>query len=223
MHNMLSQQKSIVNAMAMNDDDVIFTGGDNGSMCFWDYKSGHCFQKEKALVQPGSLEAECGIYASTFDVTGSRLITCEADKTIKMWKEDTDATPESNPILPFAPRQTFVEVENMINVHYITGVALFYTTLSSEFVMLFRFLLLFEPFLMIGKHLHRVVIGTSEFRETFRIDARLFLMKISAPLLINPQAACMWSPRMALCRGVSPSVSCAFTSAPASKSFHYRK
>jgi pleiotropic regulator 1 len=103
MHNMLSQQKSIVNAMAMNDDDVIFTGGDNGSMCFWDYKSGHCFQKEKALVQPGSLEAECGIYASTFDVTGSRLITCEADKTIKMWKEDTDATPESNPILPFAP------------------------------------------------------------------------------------------------------------------------
>lgn len=63
----------------------------------------------------------------------------------------------------------------MINVHYITGVALFYTTLSSEFVMLFRFLLLFEPFLMIGKHLHRVVIGTSEFRETFRIDAALVL------------------------------------------------
>ena len=35
--------------------------------------------------------------------TGSRLITCEADKTIKMWKEDTEATPESAPILPFAP------------------------------------------------------------------------------------------------------------------------
>ena len=108
MHNMLSQQKSIVNAMAMNDDDVIFTGGDNGSMCFWDYKSGHCFQKKSARAT-GSLEAECGIYASTFDVTGSRLITCEADKTIKMWKEDTDATPESNPILPLLPRQNIRE------------------------------------------------------------------------------------------------------------------
>jgi len=31
------------------------------------------------------------------------LITCEADKTIKMWKEDPDATPEHNPILPFEP------------------------------------------------------------------------------------------------------------------------
>ncbi|CAL54946.1 G-protein beta WD-40 repeat [Ostreococcus tauri] len=103
MHNMLSQQKAIVNTLSMNDDDVIFSGGDNGSMCFWDYKSGHCFQQEKALVQPGSLEAECGIYASTFDLTGSRLITCEADKTIKMWKEDVNATPESNPILPFEP------------------------------------------------------------------------------------------------------------------------
>ena len=101
-------------------------------------------------------------------------------------------------------------------MYHITGVALFYTTLSSEFVMLFRFLLLFEPFLMIGKHLHRVVIGTSEFRETFRIDAALVLDENIVPLLINPQAACMWSPRMALCRGVSPSVSCAFTSAPAS-------
>jgi pleiotropic regulator 1 len=103
LHNMLSQQKAIVNTLAMNDDDVIVSGGDDGSMCFWDYKSGHCFQKEKAIVQPGSLEAECGIYASAFDVTGSRLITCEADKTIKMWKEDPDATPEHNPILPFEP------------------------------------------------------------------------------------------------------------------------
>ena len=103
MHNMLTQQKAIVNTLAMNDDDVLVSGGDNGSLYFWDYKSGHCFQKQKALVQPGSLEAECGIYASSFDITGSRLITCEADKTIKMWKEDATATPESHPILPFEP------------------------------------------------------------------------------------------------------------------------
>lgn len=34
----------------------------------------------------------------SFDITGSRLVTCEADKTIKMWKEDETATPDSHPI-----------------------------------------------------------------------------------------------------------------------------
>jgi len=34
----------------------------------------------------------------TFDQTGSRLITCEADKTIKVWKEDEDATEETHPV-----------------------------------------------------------------------------------------------------------------------------
>merc|ERR1712224_1091460 len=33
-----------------------------------------------------------------FDQTGSRLITCEADKTVKIWKEDEEATPETHPI-----------------------------------------------------------------------------------------------------------------------------
>ena len=32
------------------------------------------------------------------DMTGSRLITCEADKTIKFWKEDETATEQSHPI-----------------------------------------------------------------------------------------------------------------------------
>lgn len=77
--------------------------GDNGSMWFWDWASGHCFQQSETQVQPGSLESESGIYASTFDHTGSRLITCEADKTIKMYKEDENATPENAPGLPFRP------------------------------------------------------------------------------------------------------------------------
>lgn len=46
----------------------------------------------------GSLDSEAGIYACTYDMTGSRLITCEADKTIKMWKEDESATPETHPL-----------------------------------------------------------------------------------------------------------------------------
>ncbi|KAF7146305.1 hypothetical protein RHSIM_Rhsim04G0224200 [Rhododendron simsii] len=98
MHNMLSQQKTIINAMAVNEDGVMVTGGDNGSLWFWDWKSGHNFQQSQTIVQPGSLDSEAGIYASSYDVTGTRLVTCEADKTIKMWKEDENATPETHPL-----------------------------------------------------------------------------------------------------------------------------
>ena len=35
---------------------------------------------------------------------GSRLITGEADKTIKIWKEDPDATAESHPVNYEPPR-----------------------------------------------------------------------------------------------------------------------
>ncbi|XP_057534218.1 protein pleiotropic regulatory locus 1 [Amaranthus tricolor] len=98
MHNMLSQQKTIINAMAVNEDGVMATAGDNGSLWFWDWKSGHNFQQAHTIVQPGSLDSESGIYALSYDVTGSRLVTCEADKTIKMWKEDDTATPETYPL-----------------------------------------------------------------------------------------------------------------------------
>ncbi|KAH9606699.1 hypothetical protein KSS87_003644 [Heliosperma pusillum] len=98
MHNMLSQQKTIINAMAVNEDGVLATAGDNGSMWFWDWKSGHNFQQAQTIVQPGSLDSEAGIYALSYDITGTRLVTCEADKTIKMWKEDETATPETHPL-----------------------------------------------------------------------------------------------------------------------------
>ena len=94
----LSGHNSIVNTVCTNAADVLVSGGDDGSLHFWDWKSGHCFQQEQARVQPGSLDSEAGIYASCFDVTGSRLFTCEADKTIKVWKENASATPETDPI-----------------------------------------------------------------------------------------------------------------------------
>ncbi|KAK1293162.1 Protein pleiotropic regulator PRL2 [Acorus calamus] len=53
MHNMLSQQKTIINAMAVNEDGVMATAGDNGSLWFWDWKSGHNFQQAQTIVQPG--------------------------------------------------------------------------------------------------------------------------------------------------------------------------
>ena len=58
--------------------------GDNGSMTFWDYATGTPFQNMEDIPQPGSLEAEAGLFCSTFDMTGTRLITGGADKTIKV-------------------------------------------------------------------------------------------------------------------------------------------
>jgi len=60
-------------------------------MSFWDWKSGYNFQRLQVAVQPGSIDSEAGIFASAFDKSGSRLLTCEADKTIKVYKEDEAA------------------------------------------------------------------------------------------------------------------------------------
>ncbi|KAK9809212.1 hypothetical protein WJX72_011496 [[Myrmecia] bisecta] len=103
-HNMLQNQKTIISSMAVNEDGVLVSGGDNGSLWFWDWKSGNNFQAHQSIVQPGSLESEAGIYAMAFDQTGTRLITCEADKTVKMWREDETATPESHPVNFRPPR-----------------------------------------------------------------------------------------------------------------------
>lgn len=89
---------SIINTMACNEDNVLMSGGDDGSMCFWDWKTGYRFQRVESVAQPGSLDAEAGLMASTFDKTGLRLITGEADKTIKMWRQDENATEETHPL-----------------------------------------------------------------------------------------------------------------------------
>lgn len=91
-------QNSVINTLSVNEDNVMFSGGDDGSMSFWDWKTGYRFQSMESTAQPGSLEAEAGIMTSTFDRTGLRLITGEADKTIKIWKQDENATEESHPV-----------------------------------------------------------------------------------------------------------------------------
>lgn len=61
-----------------------FIAGDNGTLTLWDYGTGVPFQNMEDIPQPGSLEAEAGVFCSTFDLTGTRLITGGADKTIKV-------------------------------------------------------------------------------------------------------------------------------------------
>ncbi|KAL8975082.1 MAG: hypothetical protein Q9197_000689 [Variospora fuerteventurae] len=102
-------QNAIINTLSVNEDNVLFSGGDNGSISFWDWKTGHGYQHLDTTAQPGSLEAETGIMSSTFDQTGLRLICGEADKTIKVWKQDEEATPETHPLdwRPTLGRQKF--------------------------------------------------------------------------------------------------------------------
>lgn len=94
----VSGHNAIVNCMAVNQDGVLVSGGDNGTMFFWDWRTGYNFQRFQAPVQPGSMDSEAGIFAMAFDQSGSRLITAEADKTIKIYKEDDEASEESHPV-----------------------------------------------------------------------------------------------------------------------------
>jgi pleiotropic regulator 1 len=94
----ISGHHSTINTMTLNRNNVLVSGGDDGTMSFWDYKSGYSFQSFKAPVQPGSSESESGIFSLAFDQTGIRLITGEADKTIKIYKENPNATEKTHPI-----------------------------------------------------------------------------------------------------------------------------
>ncbi|KAG8876723.1 pre-mRNA-splicing factor prp46 [Tulasnella sp. 331] len=86
VHNFVGHD-AIINTLSVNADGVLFSGGDNGSLTFWDYKTGVPFQNLEDVPQPGSLDAEAGVFCSTYDQTGTRLITGGADKTIKIYAE----------------------------------------------------------------------------------------------------------------------------------------
>jgi pleiotropic regulator 1 len=94
----ISGHNAIVNSVALNKDGILVSGADNGSLYFWDYKSGYNFQQVDSTVQAGSLSSEAGIFDIKFDHSSTRMITAECDKTIKMWKEDETAIPEDFPI-----------------------------------------------------------------------------------------------------------------------------
>uniref|UniRef100_A0A0D9XFP8 Uncharacterized protein n=1 Tax=Leersia perrieri TaxID=77586 RepID=A0A0D9XFP8_9ORYZ len=87
LQNLLMRPGTILNSVAVNRRGVLAAAGDDGILRFLDWRSGNCFQQEMVAVHPGSLEGEACICAVCFDETGSRLVTCGADKTIKMWKE----------------------------------------------------------------------------------------------------------------------------------------
>lgn len=86
---------------------VCFALADNGTMHLWDWRTGYNFQRVHAAVQPGSLDSESGIFACVFDQSESRLLTAEADKTIKVYKEDETAVCQSVFLIYFDETTTF--------------------------------------------------------------------------------------------------------------------
>ena len=84
---------TILNGITVRDDGdsgIAIAGSDQGQLCFWDWDSGQKFQTIETIAQPGSLSGERAIYAVQLDMSETRLLTGECDKTIKVWREKTD-------------------------------------------------------------------------------------------------------------------------------------
>merc|ERR1719440_589030 len=101
---------AIVNGAVIREADqgssILIAGTDNGFLHFWDWQSGYKYQSMQTDPQPGSLSAENGIFDIQLDMSGSRLLTAECDKTVKIYREDPDATPETHPIQWKAPKMS---------------------------------------------------------------------------------------------------------------------
>jgi pleiotropic regulator 1 len=68
----ISGHHQIVNTVAMNSDNVLVSGADDGSLKFFDWSSGYNFQSLTSKPQPGSIAAENGIFCSLFDKSSMR-------------------------------------------------------------------------------------------------------------------------------------------------------
>ncbi len=91
MLNLRKERHTIINTLACSQHYWLFSGGDGGSLVLYDWQSGRRFSTGRTMPQPGSLDSESCVLAAAFDVTGTRLITCEADTSIKIWMEDPQA------------------------------------------------------------------------------------------------------------------------------------
>ena len=93
-----SGHRAVINSVCCNEDGVFVSASDTGSMYMWDLNTGYNFQQIETVAQPGSSKEDNGIMAAKFDLTGTKLVTAEMDKSIKIWVQDKSATEESHPI-----------------------------------------------------------------------------------------------------------------------------
>ena len=111
-HGLSSQQiREMIHTTDINDDGLCMVGCNNGTLHLYDYDSGYHVQTLKSPIQPGSLDAEHGIYTSTFDTTGTRFITGQADKTIQIWKPQPNTSEETHPMDMKSWRKHFLHIQ----------------------------------------------------------------------------------------------------------------
>lgn len=83
-----AEQSNVINTMAINSvENTLCVGYDDGRLEFYDYTNGSILQSERSRPLPGSTETS--INSVAFDILGSRLISCESDKSIKIWGPET--------------------------------------------------------------------------------------------------------------------------------------
>ncbi|AIO02625.1 hypothetical protein LPMP_354940 [Leishmania panamensis] len=80
---------------AMSPRNVLAVGSQDGELAFYDWnqpqprrvpgKHYAPYQWTKTKSLPGTFRGEGGINAITYDVSGTRLITAESDKSVKIW------------------------------------------------------------------------------------------------------------------------------------------
>ena len=75
----------LFNSICVSETDVLIGGSDTGNLVIWDWSSGRIVQTIANIPQPGSLEGEKGIFDVKFDYSATRIISCECDKTIKIY------------------------------------------------------------------------------------------------------------------------------------------
>jgi pleiotropic regulator 1 len=75
----------------VSNRNTVFVGGDDGQLMFLDWDSHSLFQSTRTKSLPGAVEGERGILSAAFDISGTRLITTEADKTVKIWKRKDES------------------------------------------------------------------------------------------------------------------------------------
>merc|ERR1712181_217119 len=103
----LTNHKKSVRGLVSHPKLLMFASGGPDNIKQWRCPDGKFIQNlsgHNAIVNclaanaDGVMDSEAGIFQMKFDQSGSRLITCEADKTIKIYKKDDSATEETHPI-----------------------------------------------------------------------------------------------------------------------------
>ncbi len=105
LFNFLERPTEVINDLCVNEDGVLASAGDGGTLSLRDWKSGNTFQTIRTPVQPGSLDAESGVMACEWDKSGTRLICGAMDKTIRFYRGRASSTPQSDPIVFKPPKR----------------------------------------------------------------------------------------------------------------------